>query len=196
MKSSSISSSENSLSLNNSGVGNKATVTLNQSASYGSIINQLLTSLVENFDADFDDGDTSPLPDHEDKLDFNNVIHYKEDILDNIIYLSVVEDITDTIDNEKPRTKEKILKAINRLYKTEKRNILIDHDINPSDKENVIKALNSNADIIFRNINSSLLELSKKDLIKYDIERVQSSIDLILCYAFINCRILENPNDY
>lgn len=191
----SLKSSNGSVTFDNSGIGNKSTISIITSLSYGSRLNVLLESLIENCDSD-DLGSESLTAETDDKLEFNDVGFYRGDIEDFSSYLSIVEEKIETIDNELLGSKTKILRSILDLYKDERRSILIDNEIHHKDNDKILQTIKKNSDRIISNISKKIIDHAQKDLSNETIENMRDTCKMIVCYGFINCKILENPNDY
>jgi len=184
------------IAFDNSGVGNHPTFYLQKFSRFGSILNPLLEKIIENYDPETVNEPLVLLPDPDEKLDFNNVHVFAEDIQDCVAFLSVVENQIDSIDDEKPGSKAKFLRSIFKNYKTHKQNLLINEGIDPEDKNAVIKVIRDNSDLLIRSVSQTILSNAEIDLHEYPIEDVEDSASLVICYGFINCRILEKPSDY
>lgn len=179
-----------------SGINNKPTFNLNHIARYSSLLNPLLEKIIEIYDSEDEPNNDEELPDPEDKLDFNNVRVFSEDIIDCISFLSLVEEQIDTIDDEKPGSKKKFRRSIHQNYKTHRRELLVQHRISARDKDAVIAVIKENSDHLIQQVTDTILENAKIDFHGVPIEYVRDSVELIICYGFINCKILEKPNDY
>jgi hypothetical protein len=184
------------LAYDGSGVANSPTFNLNQAAKYGSLLNPLLEKIIHKYDPYSGSADDDELPDPDEKIEFNDIKVFAENIKECIGFQSVVEEQIDTIDDEVPGSKNKFLKAINQNYKNHRRTLLIEHGIDPRNKNEVICIIRSNADKLIQNVSKTILDHAEVDLHRYPVEDVQDSTNLIVCYGFINCQILERPNDY
>jgi hypothetical protein len=191
-----ISATKGGLAYDGSGVGNSPTFNLNQVTRYGSLLNPLLERIIDKYDPDSEVTDDDELPDPEDKLEFNHVRVFSEDIVDCVGFLSLVEEQVDTIDDESPGAKKKFLRAIHQNYKNHRCELLIEKEVDSRDKATVIKTVRANADLLIQKVTNTILEYAKVDLYYCPVEDVRDSINLILCYGFINCKVLERPDDY
>lgn len=128
----------------------------------------------------------------ENKIDYNNVKKYKVILEEYGTYLTPVETYLNWMDENTPWRKNKLLKKIRLLYL----DILF----------NLNKGWISNIDFIKKDNNSDLIIDEIKSLIfsKYNTfnnnntisqEDLEISIIVILCKAFTECKILENPNN-
>lgn len=190
-----ISSKQNSTAVDGSGLFNRTNIYQLQSSSYSSKINILLESLIEEDDNQIDPPNALTA-EADEKLDFNNIGHYREDIEEFSAQLSIVEEKIDAIDGQIPGSKARILKAIHQHYKNQKRELLIEKNICHGDKERTIIEIRKNSDYILNEISKKIIEHAKPDLIDKDIETMREVSNIVLCYGFVNCKILENPNDY
>jgi len=126
----------------------------------------------------------------EEKIKYNSVKKYKDIISEWGIYGAVIDDIYETLDNEKPNSKEKFLLNINLIYK----NILGEYvKLNQSlSKANILE--NCSDDII-----DSVLQKLESNFYKsaingnLHVEDIQLCLTVIVCKAFIDCKILEVP---
>lgn len=190
-----ISSKKNSIAVDGSGLFNRTSIYQLQNSSYSSKINILLESLIEEDDNQIDPPNALTA-EADEKLDFNNIGHYREDIEEFSAQLSIVEEKIDTIDGQIPGSKARILKAIHQHYKNQKRDLLIKNNICHDDKERIILEIRKNSDYILNEISKKIIEHARPDFIDKDIETMQEVSNIVLCYGFVNCKIMENPNDY
>jgi hypothetical protein len=124
------------------------------------------------------------------KIEHNNVIRYRQTINDYGNYGAIIDNILESMDNEKPNSKKRFLDSIHRQYKLAlglcKRN-------HPNLNELDLIRLNSDdiIDIVFDKL-KVLFITSDCD---YDImdEDINECIRIIVCKAFIDCKILEPP---
>lgn len=191
-----ISATKGGFAYDGSGIANSPTFNLNQVAKYGSLLNPLLEKIIDKYDPDSEVNNDDELPDPEEKLDFNHVRVFSEEIVDCVGFLSLVEEQVDTIDDESPGAKKKFLRAIHQNYKNHRCELLIENGINSKDKADVIKIVRANADLLIQQVTNTILEYAKVDLYYCPVEDVRDSTNLIVCYGFINCKVLERPDDY
>lgn len=191
-----IKANNDGIAVDNSGVGNKPTININKAAKYSSLLNPLLEKIVKNYDPDSEIENHGELPDPDEKIKFNDVNIFSDEIEECVGFLSVVEEQIDIIDDEEPDSKNKFMRAISQKYKEKKREILIEKSIDANNPHDVIAVIRDNADKIIQAVSDAILEYAEKDLHSYSVEEVKDSISLIVCYGFINCKILERPNDY
>lgn len=191
-----ISAQSGSIAYDGSGIGNSPTFNINHVARFSSLLNPLLEAIIKKYDPSSDTTNTHELPDPDEKLDFNKVMVFSEDIEDCIGFLYLVEELIDTIDNQSPGAKNRFLRSINQNYKKHKRQLLIENNVAIKDKEAVIATIRENSDTILQNVITSIIENAETELHAFSIEDVTDSAMLIVCYGFINCKILERPSDY
>jgi hypothetical protein len=196
MASKEIKAGRGSLAYDGSGVGNSPTFNLNHVARFSSLLNPLLERIIENYDPDSEVNNNDELPDPDEKLDFNNVRVFSEEIIDCVGFLSLVEELVDAIDDESPGAKVKFLRAIHQNYKNHRRQLLINESVAIKDKEFVISTIRQNSDLLLQQVTDSILDNARTDLYAFPVEDVRDSANLIVCYGFINCKVLERPNDY
>lgn len=191
-----IAASKSGIAYDGSGFGNSPTFNLNQTVKYRSLLNPLLEKIIENYDQKSQKTDIDELPDPLEKIKFNDVKVYGEEIEECIDFLSVVEEQLDAIDDEDPGSKNKFLKAVNQNYKNHRRELLIENKIDPAKKDDVINVIRSNADNLILNVSKTIIDRAEVDLHHCPVEDVQGATSLIVCYGFVNCKILEKPDDY
>ncbi|MGB8193823.1 MAG: hypothetical protein WCF67_17960 [Chitinophagaceae bacterium] len=132
-------------------------------------------------------------PEIEEKIQYNNVVRYKEII--NSSYSEngfFLDSAYEALDFDVPGRKKKFLKYINILY-LESLGEYIKNNPN-NDRISVIR--NNSDNIITMVINKLLLRLaSNNTLIEHlSIESIEHSIIVIVTHAFVDCKVLENPN--
>jgi len=191
-----ISANGGGLAYDGSGIGNSPTFNVNQTGKYKSLLNPLLEKIIDIYDEKPKDSDVDELPSPLEKIEFNDVKVFGEDIKECIDFLSVVEEQIDAIDDEGPGSKNKFLKAINLNYKNHKKELLITNNIDPVKKNDVIRVIRLNADDLIQKVIKTIIGFAEADLHQYPVEDVQGATSLIVCYGFINCKILEKPDDY
>jgi hypothetical protein len=196
MASKEIKAERGSLAYDGSGINNSPTFNLNHVARFSSLLNPLLERIIEKYDPDSETNNSDELPDPDEKLDFNNVRVFSEEIIDCVGFLTLVEEQVDAIDDESPGAKIKFLRAIHQNYKNHRRQLLISESVSIKDKESVISTIRQNSDFLLQQVTDSILDNARTDLHAFPVEDVRDSANLIVCYGFINCKVLERPNDY
>lgn len=133
-------------------------------------------------------------PEIEEKLDFNNVQHYRylieANYSENAYYL---EKAYDSLNNETPGRKKIFLNFINSLYLQELGKLKNEHK-----KLNKLELIEKFADTIISNVVSALLlsiANDSKDISHLNKESVILNVFTIVCHAFVDCKVLENPNN-
>ena len=196
MASKEIKAEHGSLAIDGSGIGNRQTFNLNHVARFSSLLNPLLERIIENYDPDSEANNNDELPDPDEKIDFNNVRVFSEEIIDCVGFLSLVEEQVDAIDDESPGAKVKFLRAIHQNYKNHRRQLLISESVAIKDKKSVISTIRENSDLLLQQVTNSVLDNARTDFHAFPVEDVRDSANLIVCYGFINCKVLERPSDY
>lgn len=189
-----VKASQNSLAINNTGTGSPISVTLQQSLnSLPSILNPLLDGIITVYEPQYEEASGLFIdPDIEVKISFNSVRAYAEDIREQSCYMSLIEEVLDNIDNEKPKAKEKFLWAINKKYRDCKKALFIENNTDTSNRNDVLKVISDNADNIINRVSRSIIDNSI-GYVSAPIELVEAAQELIVCFGFINCQILEKP---
>jgi len=196
MASKEIKAEVGSLAYDGSGIGNSPTFNLNHVARFSSLLNPLLERIIENYDPDSETNNSDELPDPDEKLDFNRVRVLSEEIIGCVGFLTLVEEQVDAIDDESPGAKSKFLRAIHQNYKNHRSQLLISENVAIKDKKSVILTIRQNSDLLLQQVTDSILDNAITDLHTFPVEDVRDSANLIVCYGFINCKVLERPNDY
>ncbi|WP_042150205.1 MULTISPECIES: hypothetical protein [unclassified Pseudoalteromonas] len=191
-----ISAIDNSLAIDNSGVANQTKISIENAKKYGSHLNVLLEGILENSDFDADSSERRELFSPDEKLDFNHVQLFSDDISDLASFLYKIEEIIDEIDNAYPGARERFLNAIYKSYKEHKNDLLLSSEIDLKDSGLVLNTIRHNADVLIRNVGDSIVNRGEVDLYGFPIEEVKDSVALIVCFGFVNCKILERPDDY
>lgn len=159
-------------------------------------VNQIVLSLYNAISEESGNIDKRNLPpDIEEKINFNNVISYKllieTNYSENGFYLDAAYE---ALDSDTPGRKKLFLGFINQLYLT----ILGEHikkNNLPHDKLSVIRA---NADtILLELINCLLIRISNKanSIEHISSESIENIVIAIVCHAFVDCKVLENPHN-
>lgn len=135
------------------------------------------------------------LPETDLKIEFNCLILYAEEIRELVGFMSLVENIIDTIDQQSPGSAARFLWAINKKYRDCKNKLILKTNIDLTNKNNIHQCICANADKLFDEVTEELF-LTVRSGMDCEIEIIQSAQRLIVCYGFINCKVLERPDDY
>ncbi|WP_281649025.1 ABC-three component system protein [Parendozoicomonas sp. Alg238-R29] len=188
------SASENGIAITNRDGDVKVSI-IKSLARLPSILNPLLIKIIEEHRPQNSAESVSFLyPETELKITYNRVINYADDFKEFSGYMSLIEYSLDNIDNEDPGARETFLWALNKKYKNIKKELLIENDIDPSNKDDVIGIIAKNSDRIILKVSKEIISTANGD-VTYPIELVQAAQELVVCYGFINCQILEKPDD-
>ncbi|MBY0118354.1 hypothetical protein [Paenibacillus xylanexedens] len=126
------------------------------------------------------------------KIEYNRVIEYRDFINDYSVYGSICDEAFNIIDNNHPGIKRKILNSISMLYKKYKGQLLRK---NYKEGINELDIIKDNSDEIIDQVKEELKSRIFED-VNGDgivIEDIEESLIRILCYAFVECKILEKP---
>lgn len=157
-------------------------------------VNQIVLSLYNAISGDQELFEKRALPPTiDEKINFNNVIIYRPlietNFSENGFYL---DSAYDSLDFDTPGRKKIFLNFINTLYlatlgKYLKENIGVD-------KLEVIR--NNSDNIIVEIINTLLLRISnnQNSIEHISSESIEYNVIAIVCHAFVDCKVLENPN--
>ncbi len=158
-------------------------------------VNYIVLTLYNAITADSNSNEKRNLPPEiVEKIEFNNVVAYRPLIETNYSENGFYIDAAyETLDYDIPGRKKMFLAYINSLYLT----VLGEHlKRNPNiDKYATIR---NNADnIIIEVINSLLLRIANNSVSIEHIstESIEYNIIAIVCHAFVDCKVLENPNN-
>lgn len=125
------------------------------------------------------------------KILYNNLIIYKDVIDEYSQYGLICEEAFNIVDNSMMGAKGKILRDIRHLYRKFKGQLLREYQ---STELEAIDIIRQNADLIIDMIKT---ELEKRILADGDInilvEDLEDGLIRILCYSFVECKILEKP---
>ncbi|EDM69278.1 hypothetical protein PE36_07317 [Moritella sp. PE36] len=190
----STTASESGIAINSAGTNSPINVSFQKAlGSLPSILNPLLDEIIAVYEPQYEEVEGVFIdPDIDIKINYNSVRVYAEEIRDQSGYMSLIEEILDCIDNETPKAKNKFLWAINKKYKDCKKKLFIEMNIDTSDKAAVREAICANADKIITDVSKDIIKHSVGH-INSTIELIEAAQELIVCYGFINCQILEKP---
>ncbi|MFQ2290599.1 hypothetical protein ACK323_03660 [Aeromonas enteropelogenes] len=186
----SASASYGGTAINNSGPGD-VNVTLGNPSQLTSVLTPLLIKVIETHKPEYNATTVSIRdPGVDEKIAFNKVRLYSDSIQECCGLMVIIEQALNFIDNESPSSKATFLWAINKKYKDVKMEMLLEAAIfDPSDVAEFIK---SNADMIIKKVSDRIF-LDAGSCIGHHKEHIQAAQELVVCYGFINCQILEAP---
>ncbi len=158
-------------------------------------VNQIVLTLYNAISEDNANFDKRNLPPEiEEKISFNNVISYKAlietNFSENGFYL---DSAYEALDSDTPGRKKLFLGFINQLYLS----ILGEH-IKKNSQLDKLTVIRANADtILVEVINSLLIRISNnvKSIEHISSENIENIVIAIVCHAFVDCKVLENPNN-
>lgn len=130
------------------------------------------------------------------KIEHNDLREYRVIVEKYGQYRQVLDATYEEIDNQDPGVKGNILRFINLRYDGIKANCLKGVDIN--NHEEVMRILREKSDYIMREVKRCIKDTVTLDpTFKISIEELEFCLVIIVCHAFIACKILEEPpNDY
>jgi len=131
----------------------------------------------------------------EEKIEYNDIVLYREVIEEYYIYYPICESSLESLRHIDENSKKKILTDINEIY----REIKLEYIHQCSESENPFEELKriikKNADIIINKVKNNI-----KDRIEnsYDGEEFTEQdlvvcLNIFVCYALGECKILERP---
>ncbi len=128
----------------------------------------------------------------DEKIEHNNVTVYSEVIIDNVGYMELIESLILTIDNEEPGAQKRFLYAINQKYKTARRDLFMRQIEKPVTEEQRLNVIRLGSDELVLKVSELIVDI-KTGFNGVPSELVEWARQLIVCYGFINCKILEPP---
>lgn len=126
------------------------------------------------------------------KINYNHVIKYKNIINEYSQYCDICKEALNIIDNNNIGSKAKILRSISILYEQCKGDLILQYK---KSKMKEIDIIRENADKIIDNIKNILEQRIILDDQSQNISMEDIDIGLvrIICYLFVECKILEKP---
>lgn len=188
----SIEAKNNSISVLSNGKNSPVTI-IQQISHLPSILNPLLEKIIQVYQPQFSESEELlASPEVEEKISFNSVKIHADEIRENCGYMALIEQVLDDIDDENPSAKKTFLWAIHKKYIACKKELFIENNIDPTDKISVKKIIGANADKIIAQVAKKIIATANGNL-NFSVELIESAQELIVCYGFINCKILEKP---
>jgi len=129
----------------------------------------------------------------EGKINYNDLKKYKLIVQKYGQYRLAVEGTYESFDNENPGAKRRILGRMNFLYDLEKGKIIASLT-DPSDEE-IFRAIRKNSDDIIDRIHVDLQNKLREAEEEIEQEDLEAPLAVLICHAFIECKILEEPPD-
>lgn len=125
------------------------------------------------------------------KIEYNNLIRYRDIIDENKIYQGKLNAIYQEIENSGSPKKTILLKNISDCYSKIKGKYIFENQ-----SQDPIEVIRNNSDNIFTDIENELLsEVDRSNNIKAPLEEIKIGILIIMVAAFIDCKILEEPKN-
>ncbi|KPX25637.1 hypothetical protein [Pseudomonas syringae group genomosp. 3] len=177
----------------NTGPGSVTVAPAVTAAAVSSLLNPLLLKIVEGHTPY---GGMSEIeieyPEVDEKLEYNNVSIFSEDIIENAGYMELIESLISAIDDEEPGAQRSFLFAINQKYKVAKKELFLSLPEKPANSEQKLQAIRMGSDQIILAVSDLIVDV-KAGFQDFPVELVEWARQLIVCYGFINCKILEPP---
>ena len=162
-------------------------------AAISSLLNPLLIKIVSTHTPYDEIPDLEvDYPEVGEKIEHNKDLVYAEVIIDHVGYMELIEDLISTIDDEAPGAQKRFLFAIHQKYKTAKRELFMsqaERPVTPEQKMNVIRL---GSDELILKVSELIVDI-KTGFYGVPSELVDWARQLIVCYGFIHCKILEPP---
>lgn len=172
------------------------TGTINISIENGKPAYSLIANLVRELGVrcpDSEDNNENYIPYKiNDKITYNCVIKYRDIIKEYYKYGSTCEEYFNILDNSSIGTKVKILRHIRYLYIDCKGSILLEYKDKKLDEMDIIR---ENADRLIDMVKNQiqLLINDSKLYLETNAEEISFGLTIIVCYCFVECKILEKP---
>lgn len=128
-----------------------------------------------------------------DKIEYNNIIVYRQLLEENIIYYDSCNDILNALTDEKgDNCKTRVLRDFKNKYQER-----IGELIKENGENSRINFIRTNSDLIIKEIINLITAKINESVTAADIlyqEDVDFGVTTFVCYCFYECKILENPN--
>lgn len=157
-------------------------------------VNQIVLALYNASNNTTTENDRRVLPPEiEEKLKFNNVVRYRplieSNFSENAFYLDAAYE---ALDYDTPGRKKQFLRFLNSVYLS-----VLGEYLEKNAKIDKLQTIRDNADnIIVSVINTILMRIvNNNDAIEHiSVESIEYNVIAIVCHAFVDCKVLENPN--
>ena len=162
-------------------------------AAISSLLNPLLIRIVSTH-TPYDEIPDVELdyPGVDEKIEYNRVSVYSEVIVDNVGYMELIENLISTIDDEEPGAQKRFLFAINQKYKSARRELFLNQTERPVTPEQKLNITRIGSDELILKVSELIVDI-KTGFHGAPSELVDWARQLIVCYGFIHCKILEPP---
>lgn len=162
-------------------------------AAISSLLNPLLMKIVSTH-TPYDD-----IPDIEmdyrgvdEKIEHNRVSVYSELIIENVGYMELIESLISTLDDEEPGAQKRFLYSINQKYKIARRELFMRQTERPVTAEQKLNVIRIGSDELVLKVSELIVDV-QTGFHGVPSELVEWARQLIVCYGFIHCKILEPP---
>lgn len=129
----------------------------------------------------------------EEKLDYNDVIKYREIIKEYSFYYTNCNEILNIHDNSNMGSKSKILRLVRNWYLEAKGDLLIKLK---KEKRTDIEKIRDNSDYLIDAVKNKIYEnsinsINENGMVSY--EDIDLGVICFTCFCFMECKILERP---
>lgn len=162
-------------------------------AAISSLLNPLLMKIVSTH-TPYDD-----IPDIEmdyrgvdEKIEHNRVSVYSELIIENVGYMELIESLISTLDDEEPGAQKRFLYSINQKYKIARRELFMRQTERRLTAEQKLNVIRIGSDELVLKVSELIVDV-QTGFHGVPSELVEWARQLIVCYGFIHCKILEPP---
>lgn len=162
-------------------------------AAISSLLNPLLMKIVSSHTPYDEISDVEiEYPEIDEKIEYNRVSVFSEVIIDNVGYMELIESLISTFDDEDPGAQKRFLYAINQKYKTAKRELFMGLADRPVTAEQKLSAIRVGSDELVLKVSELIVDI-RTAFPGVPTELIEWARQLIVCYGFIHCKILEPP---
>lgn len=127
------------------------------------------------------------------KIDHNNVVLFRAMIEEFSFYTTYVNETYKSLSDLKPACRSRVLRIIKKEY-----NLVRDTLVRGLNQEDIIPVIRENSDDIIAQVLHKLKErLYESSNLNNEIpiEDLETALEMVVGDAFVECKILENPND-
>lgn len=152
-------------------------------------LTSLIKKLCKVLENDITNSDIELLPfTPEEKISYNNVIQYEEIIKEHAKFYLICDNIMNTLDDYDMGCKDRMLRSIKLQY-----SLIIGElkRVNPNVEK--MQLIRENSDDIINKVRDFLRKRLEQGTEEITQEDIDYGLIIIVCYAFLNCKILENP---
>jgi len=129
----------------------------------------------------------------EDKISHNNVVQYAYLLEEYVTKQKALKEVYDSVEEVDPFARKHVLKSVKREYQKWRGVLLAD---NSEGNKSELEVVRENSDFIIGkvigDIKSKLVGIESVKVVNEEL--LTECVDLVVSDAFVECKILENPN--